>query len=230
MRNNIIAIVIFVGFIATVFGIGYAVSRDTMPMHKGHVPNISTAGGMSVSREGVDDALALQQVSTEPLSRTSSGGYGGNSEWRVANGERGAAGGLRSSSSQRRMSYGGGGTSSGTIGSSSGGGKKVGNNSVGGSYGGGISSIAYSRRDDKNSGVLSKAPSELAVLDIREYNNPRLDGFNDSNDGEPGEGDRPGPYENPVGDIPWLMIVLAAAAFIKSATRHHTLSDRKEAQ
>ena len=211
MRNNIIAIVIFFGFIATVFGIGYAVSRDTMPMHQGRVPNISTAGSQSIDRNGVKDALALQQVSTEPISHAVNGrvanGRVASGEW--ISGEGSASGGLRSSSSQQLKSYGGGGTSGGSSGSS-GGSSKTGNGSVGCSFGGGIGTIAFNCRDSRNSGKMADSPSELVLLDAGVYKNPRLDGFNDDEEPEPGEGDRPGPYENPIGDIPWLVIALLA--------------------
>ena len=31
---------------------------------------------------------------------------------------------------------------------------------------------------------------------------------------EPGEGDRPGPYEDPVGDTPWLILILMTTAYL----------------
>ena len=201
MRNNIIAIVIFFGFIATVFGIGYAVSRDTMPMHQGRVPNISTAGGQSIDRDGVKDALALQQVSTEPISHVANGrvasGRVASGEWTSGDGS--VSGGLRSTSSQQLKSYGGGGAASGMSGSS--GGSKS-NVSSGNSSGGGSFSL-LARRDNRT--PAEQKAEEIGIGQVSAYNPPSLRSEDDW-----GDTNWEDPFPTPVGDIPWVMIVLTS--------------------
>ncbi len=213
MRNNIIAIVIFVGFIATVFGIGYAVSRDTMPMHMGHVPNISTAGGMSVSRDGVDDALALQQVSTEPFSRVSAGYVSSKTpSLQLQGGSAGGGGTLYTASSQRLNAYGSGGSSGNSSNSS---GTKQ-NNVSGGSGYSSIAAITHNKRDRNiRSGQLAETP----ITEIpNSYDEATLRAFgegSDDDDDKPGGsgGHNDDPFATPIGEIPLALIALFSAVY-----------------
>ena len=209
MRHNIIAIFVFIGFIATVFTLGYVTSRDTMPMYRGHIPNINTAGSCSVDRfSGADDNLAVQQHPTT-IGRSAGNGYVGNSGSTPATMSNGgySAGGLTTTSSQMLHSTGGGGSVGGL-----GGGSSRGNSVTASPSGGSLStipSLALSRNRREQTNELQQ--SEFQSLALYDVDNPRL---GDWGGDDPEPGDQPGPYENPVGDVPIVLLLLLAAAFV----------------
>ena len=213
MRHNIIAIFVFIGFIATVFTLGYVTSRDTMPMYIGHTPEINTSGSRSVDRfSGADNNLAVQQHSTT-IGRSAGNGYVGNSGSTPATMSNGgySAGGLTTTSSQMLHSTGGGGSVGGV-----GGGSSRGNSVTASPSGGSLStipSLALNRNRREQTNELQQ--SEFQSLALYDVGNPRL---GDWGGDDPEPGDQPGPYENPVGDVPIVLFMIMIGAYIAHKT------------
>ncbi len=200
MKHNIIAVFVFIGFIATVFTLGYVTSRDTMPMYRGHIPDINTTGSQSINRNTANDGLSVSSVSS-PQMGSATGGYSGNSRSsQYSQGGTSASGGIATTSSQTLHSYGGGSIGGGIASS---GGTKSGVSTRGISDGGSISmpSLAFDRRD-RTKTISENTPTGILPYEV---NAPRFGSFDDD---DPEPGDRPGPYQNPVGDAPIGLVLL----------------------
>ena len=208
MKHNIIAILVFIGFIATVFTLGYVTSRDTMPMYSGHTPQINTAGGQSVDRRSGGDGLSVSQISREPVSRAT-GGYGGTSVSSMHNGiGSGTTGnGLNTlSSSQTMHGYGGGSTASSAGVSNS----KSSGNLLSNSGAGGIGSFSLA----KNSRTPSERQAEEMGLALADgYAPTALRG-----DDEEWPDDWEDPFKTPVGDVPIALIITMIGTYIAIKT------------
>ena len=203
MRHNIIAILVFIGFITGVFTLGYVVSRDSIPMHRGSVPSINTSGSQSVTRQGVDGDLNLSRVTTAPIGKAGSG-YGGQSVSPIlSSGDTGSGAVLNTGSSQSLRSVGGGAGSAGAGGTPNATAGGTAKSAVPGSSTGNFSFIAMHKND--RTPVLATAPeSEQTIATADEqYTLKAADQ----------EGSLPDdPFLNPVGDVPfWLMMIMVCA-------------------
>ena len=215
MKHNIIAILVFIGFIATVFTLGYITSRDTMPMYRGHIPNISTAGGQSVDRHSGGDGLSVSQISNTPM-RHAVSGYHAHSESYSSGSNSSSGSGVTLSSSSTLHSYGGGMSVGGTANRSS---ANRGMVSTGTSSGVRMPSLAFSnRRNESNN--FGEQQYGLASG----YRSPVLElALGDGDDDDP---DKPGgsgghnedPFSTPVGNVPIALIITMIGAYIAIKT------------
>lgn len=207
MRHNIIAILVFVGFIATVFTLGYVTSRDTMPLYQGHTPQINTAGGQSVDRfSGMDQGL--NTPSMQPVTINTQGGSYNGSGSTSEIGTSGNYGGgytMHTTSSQSLHSVGGGGTSGGGSSNS----KTAANNGTNSTIGGSFSvspSLSFNRRNKENMSIT--ADDYINTMHDQDYT---LELAGGSGSGGPGIPDDP--FPTPVGGVPYLLTLILSVLY-----------------
>ena len=211
MRNNIIALIVFVVFVGSVLTLGYVVSGDDPALHsRNSQPQYGNLNAGKVVRQGQDDKLALSQYeSSMPSAGSSVSGYTMPDIHR----SQGSSGPLYAGSQGMLNSYGGGQSSQSGTGSIGGTGGRNGNAGVAGSSNAGSGSIAgvtTINRKRNTSPSLATTPNSTDQPMTTQDKDYQLQAVNEDPDD---------PFWTPVGELPIALLLLFAGIYCRRAKR-----------